>query len=120
MYFYRQRNPVSLAVPAPIASPGDGAYVQFRGAPTTGYTVVSSASQAQPQQIDYPRVTAKVREALDKQVAKREKNQCIVSYAMDFLYAVGVHNDTIMVVKSRILEVHRAAKSSVDWTAGGA
>eukprot|EP00959_Pyramimonas_sp_CCMP1952_P033659 707091-Pyramimonas_sp.AAC.1 len=39
---------------------------------------------------------------------------------MDFLNAVGVHNDTIMVVESRILEVHRAAKSSMDWTAGGA
>eukprot|EP00965_Chrysotila_dentata_P144797 4782631-Pleurochrysis_carterae.AAC.1 len=55
MYFYRQRNPVSLAVPTAITSPGDGAYVQFRGASTTGHTVVSSASQAQPQQIDYPR-----------------------------------------------------------------
>eukprot|EP00965_Chrysotila_dentata_P093718 3097516-Pleurochrysis_carterae.AAC.1 len=56
----------------------------------------------------------------DCQVAKREKNQSIVSYAMDFLNAVGVHNDTIMVVEPRILEVHRAAKSSMDWTAGGA
>eukprot|EP00965_Chrysotila_dentata_P141812 4687281-Pleurochrysis_carterae.AAC.4 len=54
MYLHRQRNPVSLAVPTALASPGDGAYVQFRGAPTTGQTVVSSASQAQPQQIDYP------------------------------------------------------------------
>eukprot|EP00965_Chrysotila_dentata_P034882 1161233-Pleurochrysis_carterae.AAC.2 len=44
MYFYRQRNPVSLAVATAIASPGDSAYVQFRGAPTTGHTVVSSAS----------------------------------------------------------------------------
>eukprot|EP00965_Chrysotila_dentata_P024858 824290-Pleurochrysis_carterae.AAC.1 len=104
MYFCRQRTPVPLAVPTAIASPGDGAYVQFRGAPTTGHTVVSSAFQAQPQQIDCPRVTAKLREALDKQVAKREKNQSIVSYAIDFLNAVGVHNDTIMVVKSRILE----------------
>eukprot|EP00965_Chrysotila_dentata_P020955 694181-Pleurochrysis_carterae.AAC.1 len=77
MYFYRQRNPVSLAVPTTVASPGDGAYVQFRGALTAGHTVVSSASQAQTQQIDYPRVTAKLREALDKQVAKREKNQSI-------------------------------------------
>eukprot|EP00965_Chrysotila_dentata_P171319 5653789-Pleurochrysis_carterae.AAC.1 len=70
MYFYRQRNPVSLAVPTAIASLGDGAYVWSRGAPTTGHTVVGSASQARPQQIDYPRVTAKLREALDKQVAK--------------------------------------------------
>eukprot|EP00965_Chrysotila_dentata_P072557 2397669-Pleurochrysis_carterae.AAC.1 len=85
-YFYRQRNPVSLALPTAIASPGDGAYAQFRGAFTTGQTVV----------------------------AKREKNQSIVSYAMEFLNAVGVHNDTIMVVQSRNLEVHRAAKSSID------
>eukprot|EP00965_Chrysotila_dentata_P135145 4468942-Pleurochrysis_carterae.AAC.1 len=120
MYFYRQRNPVSLAVPTAIASHGDGAYVQFRGTPTTGQTVVSSAYQTQPQQIDYPRVTAKLRETLDKQVAKREKNQSIVSYAIDFLNAVGVHSDTIMVVESRILDFHRAAKSSMDWTAGGA
>eukprot|EP00965_Chrysotila_dentata_P020313 673080-Pleurochrysis_carterae.AAC.1 len=104
MYFYRQRNPVSLAVPTSIASPGDRAYVQFRGAPTTGHTVISSASQAQSQQIDYPPVTDMLREALDKQVSKREKNQSIVSYAMDFLNAVDVHNDTIMVVESRILE----------------
>eukprot|EP00965_Chrysotila_dentata_P020957 694312-Pleurochrysis_carterae.AAC.1 len=68
----------------------------------------------------YPRVTAKLREALDKQVAKREKNQSINSYAMDFLNAVGVHNDTSMAVESRILELHRAAKQSMDWTAGGA
>eukprot|EP00965_Chrysotila_dentata_P053618 1778876-Pleurochrysis_carterae.AAC.1 len=39
---------------------------------------------------------------------------------MDFLNAVGVHNDTIMVVELRNLKVHRAAKSSMDWTAGGA
>eukprot|EP00965_Chrysotila_dentata_P103124 3404531-Pleurochrysis_carterae.AAC.9 len=39
---------------------------------------------------------------------------------MDFLNAVGVHNDTITVVESRILEVHRAAKSSMDWRAGDA
>eukprot|EP00965_Chrysotila_dentata_P114872 3796865-Pleurochrysis_carterae.AAC.1 len=104
MYFYRQRNPVSLAVPTAIASLGDSAYVQFHGARTTGHTVVSSASQAQAQQIDYPRVTAKLREAFDKQVAKRKKNQSIVSYAMDFLNAVCVHHDTIMVVELRILE----------------
>eukprot|EP00965_Chrysotila_dentata_P176781 5838844-Pleurochrysis_carterae.AAC.1 len=55
MYFYRQRKPVSFAVPTPIASPGENAYVQFRGSPTTGHTLVSSTSQAQPQQIDYPR-----------------------------------------------------------------
>eukprot|EP00965_Chrysotila_dentata_P132202 4371430-Pleurochrysis_carterae.AAC.1 len=77
VYFYRQRNPVSLAVPAAIASPEESAYVQFRGAPITGHTLVSSTSQAQPQQIDYPRVNVKLREALDKQVAKREKNQSI-------------------------------------------
>eukprot|EP00965_Chrysotila_dentata_P259967 6213742-Pleurochrysis_carterae.AAC.2 len=46
MYDYRQRNPVSLAVPTAITSPGDEAYVQFRGAPTTGHSVVNSASQA--------------------------------------------------------------------------
>eukprot|EP00965_Chrysotila_dentata_P232831 6199224-Pleurochrysis_carterae.AAC.1 len=46
------------------------------------------------QQIVYPRVTAKLREALDKQIAKHEKHQSIVSYPMDFLNAVGVHNDT--------------------------
>eukprot|EP00965_Chrysotila_dentata_P006998 228016-Pleurochrysis_carterae.AAC.1 len=73
-YFHRQRNSTSLAVPTAIAPPGDGVYVQFRGAPTTDHSVVSSASQAQAQQIDYPRVTAKLRKALDKQVAKREKN----------------------------------------------
>eukprot|EP00965_Chrysotila_dentata_P173557 5729578-Pleurochrysis_carterae.AAC.1 len=54
MYFYRQRNPVSLTVLTAIASPRDGAYVQFRIAPTTGQTLVSSTSQAQFQQIDYP------------------------------------------------------------------
>eukprot|EP00965_Chrysotila_dentata_P178074 5882287-Pleurochrysis_carterae.AAC.1 len=70
MYFYRQRNSVSLAVPTAIASPGDDAYVRSRGTLITGHTVVSSASQARPQQINYPRVTAKLREALDKQVAK--------------------------------------------------
>eukprot|EP00965_Chrysotila_dentata_P077273 2551573-Pleurochrysis_carterae.AAC.1 len=48
MYFYRQRNPVSFAVPTAIASLGDGAYVRSRGTPTTGHTVVSSASQARP------------------------------------------------------------------------
>eukprot|EP00965_Chrysotila_dentata_P136841 4525774-Pleurochrysis_carterae.AAC.1 len=35
----RSHNPVSLTVPTAIASPRDGAYVQFRGAPTTGQTV---------------------------------------------------------------------------------
>eukprot|EP00965_Chrysotila_dentata_P260600 6213964-Pleurochrysis_carterae.AAC.1 len=39
---------------------------------------------------------------------------------MDFLNAVGVHNDTIMVVESHILEVLRAAKSSMDWSSEGA
>eukprot|EP00965_Chrysotila_dentata_P128201 4238152-Pleurochrysis_carterae.AAC.1 len=39
---------------------------------------------------------------------------------MDFLNAVGVHNDTIMVVEFHILEVHRATKSSMDWSSGGA
>eukprot|EP00965_Chrysotila_dentata_P006700 218975-Pleurochrysis_carterae.AAC.1 len=29
MYFYHQRNPVSLAVPTAIASPGDGAFVRL-------------------------------------------------------------------------------------------
>eukprot|EP00965_Chrysotila_dentata_P154304 5099702-Pleurochrysis_carterae.AAC.1 len=45
MYFYRQRNPVSLAVPTAVTSPGESAYVQFRTAPTTGHTMVSSTSQ---------------------------------------------------------------------------
>eukprot|EP00965_Chrysotila_dentata_P006287 204966-Pleurochrysis_carterae.AAC.1 len=79
----------------------------------------SSSSQSQ-QQIDYPRMTAKLRETLDKQIAKREKNQSIISYALDFLNAVSVHNDTIMVVESRILEIHRTAKTSMDWSSGGA
>eukprot|EP00965_Chrysotila_dentata_P069873 2308314-Pleurochrysis_carterae.AAC.1 len=39
---------------------------------------------------------------------------------MDFLNTVGVQNDTIMFVEPRILEFHRAAKLSMDWTAGGA
>eukprot|EP00965_Chrysotila_dentata_P073817 2438568-Pleurochrysis_carterae.AAC.1 len=79
----------------------------------------SSSTQSQ-QQIDYPRMTAKLRETLDKQIAKREKNQSIVSYASDFLNVVSVHNDTIMVVESRILEIHRTAKTSMDWLSGGA
>eukprot|EP00965_Chrysotila_dentata_P225444 6194762-Pleurochrysis_carterae.AAC.1 len=54
MYFCRQRNPVSLTVPTAVASPGDGGYVQFRGAPTTGQTFVSNVSQAQPQQMTNP------------------------------------------------------------------
>eukprot|EP00965_Chrysotila_dentata_P076695 2532023-Pleurochrysis_carterae.AAC.1 len=80
------------------------------------------ASPTAADRLRYPRVTAKMRETLDKQIAKREKNQSIISYAiMDlFLNAVDVHNDTIMVVESHILEVHRAAKSSMDWSSGGA
>eukprot|EP00965_Chrysotila_dentata_P209645 6185411-Pleurochrysis_carterae.AAC.11 len=39
---------------------------------------------------------------------------------MDFLNTAGVRNDTIMVVELRIREVHRAAKSSMDWTSRGA
>eukprot|EP00965_Chrysotila_dentata_P012184 400040-Pleurochrysis_carterae.AAC.1 len=39
---------------------------------------------------------------------------------MDFLNAIGIHNDSIMVVEFRILEVHRAAKLSMDWSSGGA
>eukprot|EP00965_Chrysotila_dentata_P115950 3832635-Pleurochrysis_carterae.AAC.3 len=53
-------------------------------------------------------------------IVKREKNQSIVSSALGFLNAVGVPNDIIMVVESHILEVHRAAKSSMDWSFGGA
>eukprot|EP00965_Chrysotila_dentata_P178769 5903362-Pleurochrysis_carterae.AAC.2 len=120
MFFYLQRNPVSLPVPTAVVLPGNRAYVQFRGAPATGQTIVSIVTQAQSQQIDYPRGTAKLRETLDKQIAKRGKHQSIVSNAMDFLNAAGVHNDTIMVVDSRVLEVHRAAKSSMDWTSEGA
>eukprot|EP00965_Chrysotila_dentata_P178163 5884468-Pleurochrysis_carterae.AAC.12 len=110
-----------LFVPAAVATPGDGAYVQLmEWRPQRVKTMGSSATQSQPQQIDHPRVTAKLREALDKQIAKREKHLSIVSYAMDFLNAVGVYNDTNMVVESRILQVHRAAKQSMDWTSGGA
>eukprot|EP00965_Chrysotila_dentata_P156357 5165352-Pleurochrysis_carterae.AAC.1 len=39
---------------------------------------------------------------------------------MDFLDAAGVHNDTIMLVELRILEIHLAAKSFIDWTSEGA
>eukprot|EP00965_Chrysotila_dentata_P229535 6197242-Pleurochrysis_carterae.AAC.3 len=74
MYFYRKRSPVSLSVPTAVATPGDGAYVQFGVAPATGQTRGSSATHSQPQQIEYPYVTAKLREALDKQIAKREKH----------------------------------------------
>eukprot|EP00965_Chrysotila_dentata_P100170 3308944-Pleurochrysis_carterae.AAC.5 len=103
VYFYRQRTPsVFLSVPTAVATPGKGAYVQWSGA-RDGSTMGSSATQSQHQQIDHPRVTAKLREALDKQTAKREKHQSIVSHTMDFLNAVGNHNDTIMVVESRIL-----------------
>eukprot|EP00965_Chrysotila_dentata_P217239 6189871-Pleurochrysis_carterae.AAC.3 len=42
------------------------------------------------QQIDHPTVTAKLREALVKQIAKHENHQSSVSYAMDFLNTVGV------------------------------
>eukprot|EP00965_Chrysotila_dentata_P229176 6197026-Pleurochrysis_carterae.AAC.1 len=82
--------------------------------------MVSNFSQAQSQQIDYPYVAAMLREMLDKQIAKREKHQSIVSYAMGFLHMAGIHNVTIMVVESRILEGQRVAKSSMDWTSGGA
>eukprot|EP00965_Chrysotila_dentata_P101660 3356336-Pleurochrysis_carterae.AAC.3 len=62
MFFYRQRNPVSLPVPTPVALPRNRAYVQFCGAPATGQTMVSNVTQAQSQQINYPRVTAKLRD----------------------------------------------------------
>eukprot|EP00965_Chrysotila_dentata_P123164 4071372-Pleurochrysis_carterae.AAC.1 len=94
MYFYRQRNPVSLSVPAAVATPGDSAYVQSEVVPATGQTMGRSATHLQPQHIDYPRVTAKLLEALDKQIAKREKRQSIVSYAMDFLNARSVFTTT--------------------------
>eukprot|EP00965_Chrysotila_dentata_P123873 4094227-Pleurochrysis_carterae.AAC.4 len=119
--FFRQRNLLSLSVPTAVATPGASAYVQFRGASATGQSLVGRGSQTvQQQRIDYFRVTAKLRKALDKQVAKREKIQSIINYAMDFLNAVGVHNDTIIVVESHILEVHRVAKSSMDWSSGSA
>eukprot|EP00965_Chrysotila_dentata_P226279 6195304-Pleurochrysis_carterae.AAC.2 len=119
--FYRQRNPIPLSVPTTVTTPGASAYVQFRGTPATGQTLVSNVSQVQQQRIEYPRVTAiKLREALDKQIAKHVENQSIVSYALDFLNAVGVHNNTIMAVESRVLEVHHVAKSSMDWLSGGA
>eukprot|EP00965_Chrysotila_dentata_P144837 4783993-Pleurochrysis_carterae.AAC.1 len=38
---------------------------------------------------------------------------------MDFLNADGVHNETIMVVEFHILEIRRAAKSSMDWSSDG-
>eukprot|EP00965_Chrysotila_dentata_P078759 2596504-Pleurochrysis_carterae.AAC.1 len=81
MFFFPQRNPVSLPVPTAVDLSGNRAYVQLRGAPATGQTMVSNVTKApQSQQIDYPRVTAKLREALDKQIAKRGKHQSIVSY----------------------------------------
>eukprot|EP00965_Chrysotila_dentata_P042372 1405480-Pleurochrysis_carterae.AAC.1 len=75
--FYRQRNPQSLSVPTAVATPDASAYMQFRGASAPGQTLVRDVSQIQPQQIDYPLMTAKLRETLDKQIAKREKNQSI-------------------------------------------
>eukprot|EP00965_Chrysotila_dentata_P029656 986068-Pleurochrysis_carterae.AAC.3 len=41
--------------------------------------MVSNVSQAQLQQIDCPGMTAKLREALDKQIVKHEKHQSILS-----------------------------------------
>eukprot|EP00965_Chrysotila_dentata_P083253 2746672-Pleurochrysis_carterae.AAC.1 len=61
LHFYRRRYPVSLSLPSAVLTPGEGAYAQFRGAPATGQTMGSSSSQSQ-QQIDYPRMTAKLRE----------------------------------------------------------
>eukprot|EP00965_Chrysotila_dentata_P097834 3234701-Pleurochrysis_carterae.AAC.2 len=77
--FYRRRNPVLLFVPTAVATPGANAYAQFRDASASGQTFVSNVSQVQPQRIDYPRVTAKLRATLDQQIAAREKNQSIVS-----------------------------------------
>eukprot|EP00965_Chrysotila_dentata_P138713 4588223-Pleurochrysis_carterae.AAC.4 len=57
---------------------------------------------------------------MEKQVAKRKTDQSTISYAIDFLNAVGVHNDTVIVVEVRFLEVHCAAKMSMDWTSGSA
>eukprot|EP00965_Chrysotila_dentata_P169396 5593864-Pleurochrysis_carterae.AAC.4 len=48
MYFYRQRNPVSLSVSAAFTTDGDGAYVQFEVAPATGQTMGSSTTHLQP------------------------------------------------------------------------
>eukprot|EP00965_Chrysotila_dentata_P206070 6183340-Pleurochrysis_carterae.AAC.1 len=62
--FYRQRNPLSLSVPTAIDTPGASAYVQFRGASATGQTLVSNVSQVQQRRIDYPPVTAKLREVV--------------------------------------------------------
>eukprot|EP00965_Chrysotila_dentata_P056449 1873278-Pleurochrysis_carterae.AAC.1 len=104
LHFYRRRNLLSPLVPTAVATPGASAYAQFRGALATNQTFVSNVSQVPPQRIDYTRLTAKLRETLDEQIAKREKDQSIVSYAMSFLNAVGIHNDTIMVVEFRILE----------------
>eukprot|EP00965_Chrysotila_dentata_P176056 5813023-Pleurochrysis_carterae.AAC.1 len=61
LHFYRRRYPVSLSLPSAVLTPGESAYAQFRDAPATGQTMGSSSSQSQ-QQIDYPRMTAKLRE----------------------------------------------------------
>eukprot|EP00965_Chrysotila_dentata_P073286 2420866-Pleurochrysis_carterae.AAC.1 len=73
------RNPVSLSVPTAVATPDNGAYVQLEWRQQRrGQTLESSATYLQPQQIDYPSATATLREALDKQIANREKHQSIV------------------------------------------
>eukprot|EP00965_Chrysotila_dentata_P103280 3409031-Pleurochrysis_carterae.AAC.1 len=96
--FYRQRNPLSSSVPTAVATPRASPYVQFRGASARGNPFLGQQCLANPTAAD--RLTPcdrQLHETLDKQIAKREKDQSIVSYAMlDFLNAVGVHNDTIM------------------------
>eukprot|EP00965_Chrysotila_dentata_P150220 4960761-Pleurochrysis_carterae.AAC.1 len=80
MFCYWQRTPVSLPVPTAVAFPSNRAYVQFRGAPATGQTMVSNVTQAQSQQIDCPHVTAKLRETLDKQrLSGRNHNSILES-----------------------------------------
>eukprot|EP00965_Chrysotila_dentata_P090275 2978649-Pleurochrysis_carterae.AAC.1 len=77
IFFYRRRNNLSLLVPTAVATPGASAYAQFRGVSATGQTFISNVLQAPPQRIDYARVTAKLRETLDKQIAKREQDLSI-------------------------------------------
>eukprot|EP00965_Chrysotila_dentata_P037843 1258265-Pleurochrysis_carterae.AAC.1 len=97
MYFYRQRNPVSLTVPTAIASPWVGAYVQFRGPPTTGQTLASSASQAQPQQSQSVNGT----------------NPLSLTLRTSSTRLTFTTTQPWCVVESRISEVHRAATQAI-------
>eukprot|EP00965_Chrysotila_dentata_P041727 1383876-Pleurochrysis_carterae.AAC.1 len=70
IFLYRRRNPLLPLVPTAAVTPGASAYAQGRGASATAQTFVSNVSQTPPQRIDYTRLTAKLRETLDKQIAK--------------------------------------------------